>query len=259
MRILLTNDDGIHAPGIRALLAELKKLGEVTVVAPQTEQSGVGHTITFLKPLMCQKVVEDGSTLGWAVDGSPADSVRIGLFEFCPKPPDLIVSGINFGLNVGINVLYSGTVAAAIEGAFYGITSVAVSMEQSQEPRFDSAAKIARSVIETIVEKQTAPQLYNLNFPTVATRRPIGGDQVDIRVVPMGTSRYGEDYVKRTDPKGRDYFWATTDPPPSPSEHETDLTAVHAGNVTLTPLSFNMTDQSALQEMKSWQFSARSC
>ena len=117
MQILLTNDDGIHAPGLAAMERELRQLGDVCVVAPAHEQSGVSHSITFLSPLICQEVFDGPRQRGWAVEGSPADCVKIGVFEFCPRRPDLIVSGINGGLNAGINVLYSGTVAAAIEGA----------------------------------------------------------------------------------------------------------------------------------------------
>ena len=138
MQILLTNDDGIYAPGLAAMQQELRQLGEVSVVAPATEQSGVGHSITYLTPLIVKEVFYDerypgqeGQRWGWAVQGSPADCVKIGIAEFCPEPPHLVVSGINSGLNAGINVLYSGTVAAAIEGAFFGITSVAVSLQFS--------------------------------------------------------------------------------------------------------------------------------
>src|SRR5205814_5614670 len=119
MQILLTNDDGIYAPGLAAMERALSKLGDVCVVAPAVEQSGVGHSITFLQPLIAKEVFDGERRRGWAVDGSPADSVKLGIFELCPQRPELVVSGINGGLNAGINVLYSGTVAAAIEGAFF--------------------------------------------------------------------------------------------------------------------------------------------
>ena len=145
MQILLTNDDGIYAPGLAAMERELCKLGEVCVVAPATEQSGVGPFDHFLSPLMVKEMFDGQRRRGWAVEGSPADCVKIGVFEFCPRRPDLVVSGINGGLNAGINVLYSGTVAAAIEGAFFGITSVAVSLEFDEQPQFDKAARLARA------------------------------------------------------------------------------------------------------------------
>src|SRR3954462_9051257 len=153
----------------------LTRLGDVAVVAPATEQSGVGHSITFLTPLIVKEIFDGPRRRGWAVEGSPADSVKIGISEFCPKRPELVVSGINGGLNAGINVLYSGTVAAAIEGAFFGITSVAVSLEYDEHAQFAKAARIARGIIEQIVDlKGPAAQLYNLNIPTVALDHPKG-------------------------------------------------------------------------------------
>src|SRR2546421_10414059 len=126
MRILLTNDDGIYAPGLRALRKELQHLGEVLVVAPATEQSAVSHSITLLTPLLVQEVLdEQNQFMGWAVEGRPADCVKLALLELLPEPPDLVVSGMNAGSNAGINVLYSGTCGAAIEGAFFQRTSVA--------------------------------------------------------------------------------------------------------------------------------------
>lgn len=250
MLILLTNDDGIYAPGLRALEEELLRIAEVRVVAPETEQSGVGHSITFLRPLVPKKVFDAHDRLrGWAVDGSPADCVKLGIFEFCDRPPDLVVSGINGGLNAGINVLYSGTVAAAIEGAFFGITSIACSLEYHEHALFRKAAKMCRSIIEQILaHKGPEPVLYNLNIPTVATHR----EHNEIKVVPMGVSRYGEHFIKGKDPKGRTYYWATNDPPPRPEGHETDLTALAKGFLTLTPLQYNMTRQSLLPEMAQW-------
>ena len=143
MQILLTNDDGIYAPGLAAMERALARLGDVCVVAPAVEQSGVGHSITFLSPLMAKEVFDGERRRGWAVEGSPADCVKLAIAEFCPRRPDLVVSGINGGLNLGINVLYSGTVAAAIEGAFFGITSIAVSLEYDEHADFDRAAELA--------------------------------------------------------------------------------------------------------------------
>src|SRR5436853_6312512 len=151
MRILLTNDDGIYAPGLRALRKELQKLGEVTVVAPVGEQSAVGHSITLLTPLLIQEVLDENQKpLGWAVEGRPADCVKLALLELLPEPPDLIVSGLNAGSNAGINVLYSGTVAAAIEGAFFRQTSFACSLGYSKAvPQdFQAGSALARQIIE---------------------------------------------------------------------------------------------------------------
>jgi 5'-nucleotidase len=248
MEILLTNDDGIHAPGLAALERELSKLGTVTIVAPAIEQSGVGHSITFLVPLTCKEVFKGEQRRGWAVEGSPADCVKLGVFELCPQRPDIVVSGINGGLNAGINVLYSGTVAAAIEGAFFGITSIAVSLEYDDHAKYDVVAPKARAIIDQILaQKDTEPQLYNLNFPTSATIEP-----AELRIVPMGIQRYGEHFIKRSDPRGRTYYWATNDPPPVPGETETDLTALAKGFITLTPLDYDMTKRSQLEAMRGW-------
>ncbi len=248
MQILLTNDDGIYAPGLAAMERELQDLGDVSVVAPATEQSGVGHSITFLSPLICKEVYEGERRRGWAVEGSPADCVKLGISEFCPRRPDLVISGINGGLNAGINVLYSGTVAAAIEGAFFGITSIAVSLEYDEHAKFDQAARLARDVIEQILAKRREEsQLYNVNIPTVAVEHPRG-----VHVVPMGVARYGEDFIKRLDPKGRTYYWATGDPPPPAEAPETDLAALQRGFVTITPLQYDMTQASLLAEMQGW-------
>lgn len=251
MLILLTNDDGIYAPGLAAMERELERLGDVYVVSPATEQSGVGHSITYLSPLVVKELFEGRQRRGWAVEGSPADCVKIGIFEFCPRLPDLIVSGINGGLNAGINVLYSGTVAAAIEGAFFGITSVAVSLEFDEHAQFDRAAALARGVIEQILQKNSpAGHLYNLNIPTAALEAP----ERQLKVVPMGLFRSGEQYEKRIDPRGRSYFWALSDPVEHLGGHETDVSALRRGFVTLTPLDFDLTKRALLAEMEHWSF-----
>jgi 5'-nucleotidase len=159
-----------------------------------------------------------------------------------------VISDINGGLNAGINVLYSGTVAAAIEGAFFGIDSIAVSLEYDEHANFAAAAEMAWTVIEQLLKnKGPEPQLFNLNMPTAALKQPRG-----VKVVPMGGDRYGESYIKRTDPKGRTYYWATNDPPPKPGEIETDCSALAKGYVTVTPLQFDLTKRDTLQQMGGW-------
>jgi len=248
--ILLTNDDGIYAPGLSSMERELSRLGDVCVVAPATEQSGVSHSITYLTPLIVKEVFQGEKRWGWAVQGSPADCVKIGITEFCPRQPDLVVSGINSGLNAGINVLYSGTVAAAIEGAFFGITSVAVSREFDEHGQYDKAARLARIVIQQILDKKgPEPQLYNMNIPTAAL-----GSEPKISTVPMDVTRYADRYEKRIDPWGRDYYWITGGPSQAMDNHETDLSALKKGNVSLTPLGYNLTMNKVLAKMNSWQF-----
>jgi 5'-nucleotidase len=250
VRILLTNDDGVYAPGLAALEQQLRHLGEVVVVAPATEQSGVSHSITFLTPLVCKSIHRDGRHWAWAVDGSPADCVKLSIGELLrDHPVDLVVSGINHGLNAGINVLYSGTVAAAIEGAFFGVTSVAVSLEYNEDADFQSAAVIARGVIGELVKQPKARgRLFNINIPTAATESP-----KDVQVVPMGLAQYGRTYEKRQDPGGRNYYWALWTQPDEPPVESADVTELRKGNVTLTPLHFDLTEHELLAEMKSWR------
>ncbi|MFM9024360.1 MAG: 5'/3'-nucleotidase SurE [Planctomycetaceae bacterium] len=242
MLILLTNDDGIFAPGLAAMERALRRLGDVHVSAPATEQSGMGHAITFLTPLTAKEVFDGERRRGWAVDGSPADAVKLGIAAFCPRRPDLVVSGINSGLNAGINVLYSGTVAAAIEGAFFGITSVAVSLEWDEHADYGRAAEIGLHVIEGLLARRPARgSLFNVNIPT----RALEGTP-RLRVVPMSIARYGEAFERRTDPRGRSYWWATNEPAPPPSPQESDVTALAAGDVTLTPLDYDLTHRAAV-------------
>ena len=256
MIILLTNDDGIYAPGLAAMAHQLRDLGEVYVVAPASEQSGVSQSITFLTPLIVKEVYHGEQRWGWAVEGTPADCVKLGITELCPKRPDLIVSGINGGLNAGINVLYSGTVAAAIEGAFFGVTSVAVSLEFDEKADFDRAAALAKTVLVQLLaqqeEKQDETKLFNLNIPIAALE-----SEPKVRTVAMDLTRYSDKYEKRNDPWGRDYYWMTGNPPRTTGK-ETDLSAVSSGDIALTPLAFDMTAYAQLNRMRSWEFDTES-
>ncbi len=253
MQILLTNDDGVYAPGLRAMRRELQKLGAVTVVAPAGEQSAVGHSITLLAPLLAQEVLdEEQQPLGWAVEGRPADCVKLALLELLREPPDLVVSGLNAGSNAGINVLYSGTVAAAIEAAFFQHTSIAVSLEYTKvRPlNFPRAAELARQVIEQIL-RHPFPRgtLFNVNIPSLE-KGPVRG----IRVVPQNIAPYVETFDRRVDPRGRTYFWTNPDfccPEPHP---DTDVTALGESFITVTPLQFNLTDRAMLTPMQDWRW-----
>jgi 5'-nucleotidase len=252
MQILLTNDDGIYAPGLAAMERALARLGDVYVVAPAVEQSGVGHSITFLSPLMAKEIFDGERRRGWAVEGSPADCVKLALAEFCPRRPDLLVSGINGGLNLGINVLYSGTVAGATEGAVFGITSVAVSLEYDEHAQFDRAAEMSVRLIEQILKQKDAGDrsLYNINIPTVAFQRP-----TEVRVVPMATVGWPAEFDRRVDPKGRRYYWAMGTPAVPVAGELTDLEAWQQGFVTVTPLRIDRTEPAMLERMHDWKLS----
>ena len=253
MRILLTNDDGVYAPGLRALLPELRRLGEVAVVAPATEQSAVGHSVTLTNPLIVAEIRDDDRRrLGWAVEGRPADCVKLALRELLPAPPDLIVSGLNAGSNAGINVLYSGTVAAAIEGAFFRVVSIACSLEYSKPtpPDFARGAVYSRQIVEQILaHRPEAGSLFNVNIPDLERHTPRG-----VRVVPQNLAAYEESYDRRTDPRGRVYFWSNPEfscPEPHP---DTDVTALAEGWITVTPLQFNLTHEAKMKEISAWQW-----
>jgi 5'/3'-nucleotidase len=253
VRILLTNDDGIQAPGLRALRAELLKLGEVVVVAPATEQSAVGHSITLSTPLIVQQVFDEARKfLGWAVEGRPADCVKLALLELLPEPPDVVISGLNAGSNAGINVLYSGTVAAAIEGAFFRQTSIACSQEYTKAvpPDFTRGAALARQVIEQILaHRPPGGSLINVNIPSLDNNGVRG-----VRVVPQNAAPYSEKFDRRMDPRGRVYFWSTPEfgcPDPHP---DTDVAAMAEGYITVTPLQYDLTDAARLAAMQRWQW-----
>lgn len=252
MQILVTNDDGIYAPGLRALGEALRRLGDVQIVAPALEQSGVGLSITYLHPLLVHEEFRNGQHFGWAVKGSPADCVKLGILEFCPRPPELVVSGINSGLNAGINVLYSGTVAAAIEGAFFGVTSVAVSLSMEGQPDYLRTAERAVRLIEQLLMQQPpAGSLWNINFPETKPGWPRG-----VKVVPMGVKRHQEVMEKRIDPRGRPYYWSGTAALKNyPLEPETDVKELADGYVTITPLCFDLTARDMLGTFRgvAWQ------
>ena len=250
MRILLTNDDGILAPGLLAMHHELARMGEVTIVAPTTPQSAVGHAISVSQPLFCQEIDVAEEVRGYSIDGRPADCVKLALLELMQgRPPNLVVSGINHGENVGINVLYSGTVAAAIEGACYGVPSVAVSLAFSERMDFRGAARLARGLIEQILSLGKAQgMLLNLNIPDLSAAPPKG-----IRFCRMDVRPTQEAMVRRADPRGRPYFWITGgfvptgDPGP-----DSDQVALAEGYVTLTPLKFDLTDAQRFAEVAGW-------
>ena len=253
MQILLVNDDGIYAPGLRAMYDVLRQVADVTVVAPLVEQSGVGHRITYLHPILAKEIKDETGRYGWAVDGSPADCTKMGVLEFCPTRPDLIVSGINSGANVGINVLYSGTAAAAIEGAFFGINSFAVSLAQGTPPDYHAAGRRAWKLIEQVLKGAADRQgmLWNINLPNTTESGPKG-----VRLCSMAVRRHTDTIEKRIDPRGRPYWWSGLDPLKNHTlEAGTDVKELIDGYATLTPLHFDMTRPALLAEFSGTEWS----
>lgn len=254
--ILLTNDDGIRAPGIVALYRELVKLGDVHVVAPETVQSATGHGITLTTPLLTQKVVVENGFTGVAVAGRPADCVKLAVAQLLPRRPDLVVSGMNAGANVGINVLYSGTVAAAIEAAFLGLPSVAVSLYLRSEIPVDFArpCHFARQTIEQILSAGLAPgKCVSINVPPLRPDESPAG----VRVARQCVRAWTDDYDRRQDPRGRDYFWNSSVFRLGPTEDDTDVAALRDRYVTVTPLQFDLTDASLLRDWRDRRWDLR--
>jgi len=250
MRILLTNDDGILAPGLVAMRRELSRLGEVTIVAPTTPQSAIGHAISVSQPLFCQEIEVAEGIRGYSVDGRPADCVKLAVLELMRSaPPELVVSGVNHGENVGINVLYSGTVAAAIEGAFYGLPAVAVSLAFGERPDFRGAARLACGLLEQIVSAgRLRGLLLSVNVPDLSAGRPKG-----LRVCRMGILPTEEAMVRREDPRGRPYFWMTGGfVPTGERDPDLDQVALAEGYVTVTPLKYDLTDAGRLGQVAGW-------
>lgn len=246
VRILLTNDDGIFAPGLQTFYKYLKRLGQVEVAAPAVNQSGVSHSITYLTPLIVEEIFQEERHFGWQIFGSPADCVKLAMLELLSPPPEVVVSGINGGSNLGINVLYSGTVAAAIEGAFFGVPSFAVSLAMDHSPNYDRAAQIAVALIEQILSGRPGPgTLWNMNIPALRPGLPVG-----VKVLPMGIKRYREKVERRLDPRGRSYYWCGADTSGEhPLEPDTDVEAAAEGFVSLTPLHFDLTKKTELDRM----------
>ena len=251
MRILLTNDDGIFSPGMLALWSRLSEIAEVTVVAPEAEQSCCAHGITLNSPVLCHRIERDGAFFGFALEGTPADCVKVALAELMPEKPDLIVSGINPAANVGTYVLYSGTVAAAIEGTMAGVRSIAVSAAHHAVthgqigPDFAKAAGLSLPIIRMIQQLPgTEPLAFNINLPRDLSR--VRG----VKVVRQSCVAPAEPYISRTDPRGRQYFWLGGDVSHKMTfEPETDRTALAEGWITLTPLRCDLTDNSALEKL----------
>jgi 5'-nucleotidase len=246
MFILLTNDDGIRAPGLVALYRELAKAHEVQVVAPETVQSATGHGVTTAGPLLTSRVKVEDAFEGTAVDGRPADCVKLAINQLCGgRVPDLVVSGMNSGTNVGINVIYSGTVAAAIEAAFLGLPAVAVSLylRSDVETDYARASVYAVRTIGRILEAGLAGgQVATMNVPALKA----GEEPAGVRVVRQCTRPWVDTYDRRQDPKGRDYFWNTSVFRLGQTEADTDVAALREGYITVTPLQFDLTDHALL-------------
>ncbi len=242
--ILVTNDDGIHAVGLGALAEALASLGEVYVVAPDREQSAVGHALTLHRPLRVDRLGDRR----FAVNGTPSDCVNLGVLGLLPEPPVLVVAGINHGPNLGDDVTYSGTVSAAMEGTLLGVPSMAVSQIEGEAGGFQSAGRVAGLVAaRVLVEGLPAKTLLNVNVPR--------GEIRGIRMTRLGHRVYREKVVQEVDPRGRPYYWIGAGPPEWKEDEASDITAVHAGVASVTPLHLDLTHFGALGRMSEWEVS----
>ncbi len=248
-QILITNDDGIYAPGIKHLYNALNKLGDVKVIAPIAEKSAVGHAITVSEPLRVSEVEREGKFFGYAINGTPADCVKLGVKCLLNKKPDVVVSGINQGSNTATNVIYSGTVSGAAEGVIMGIPAIAISLVSFTKQEFSYAEKVAYYLTKLVLEKGLPDRtLLNVNVP------PVSEDEVK-GVLPtrQGKGYYEEDFVKRTDPMNRTYYWMSGKRMVVDADEDVDDVAVMQNKVAITPIQYDLTNYEFLEELKKWK------
>lgn len=251
MHILLTNDDGIYAPGIQTLYNALSADHQVTVIAPDRERSAVGHAITLHQPLRASRVTLNAHYRGFAVNGTPADCVKLGIYEILETRPDLVVSGINPGANVGINVNYSGTVAAAKEAALFGLPALAASVHSREGRHFEDAARCVAALAETVT-RQGLPRgtFLNINIPDIPYEAIAG-----IRVSRQGNGVFPDSFEKRKDPRNRTYYWQGGDRQVFDPDPDIDGCALEANFVSITPIKCDMTDYAAFEQLQDWHWS----
>lgn len=247
MRFLLTNDDGVHAPGILTLKRALEKLGEVFVVAPERPRSAMGHAITLHKPLRLAKATLSDGTPAWASNGTPADCVTLGTQEIMEDKVDYVFSGINHGPNLGWDVHYSGTVSAAFEAVMIGYRAAAFSVASfDQDLYWDTAGEYASRVARWLSDHPTGPHtLLNINIPNLGSHEIKG-----VAITRQGPRQYVDRIEKRTDPAGRPYYWLGGTLASRDSPAGTDVRAIAEGYVSITPLQLDLTETHMLREME---------
>lgn len=244
MKILISNDDGVHAPGLAHLADALGKLGDITVVAPDRNRSGVSNSLTLDQPLRVVTAINGF----YSVNGTPTDCVHLAVTGLLKDVPDIVVSGINEGSNLSDDVLYSGTVAAATEGRFLGLPSVAISLAGPRCEHYDTAAKIAKLLVERLREQPlTYDTILNVNVPDMPFSELKG-----IQVTRLGTRHIAEPTIKAMDPRGRKIYWVGQPGPEQDAGPGTDFYAVNTGYVSITPLHLDLTHYKVLDELSGW-------
>ena len=262
MKLLISNDDGISALGIRTLANALAEAGhDVTVVCPDRERSSTGHGLTLHQPIRAEIVesIFHPAIKAWACDGTPSDCVKLALWALLESPPDLVLSGINQGANLGTEILYSGTVSAAMEGMIEGIPSIAFSLTSHISRNFQPAAKFATILVEQLAAKPI-PDLMLLNVNTP----PVEGEEIaGVKLTRQGVRRYVDVFDKRTDPRGKTYYWLTgevleeVEPPEGlnlPQNVPIDVHVVRNNYISITPLQYNLTYATGIDKLSDWDF-----
>ncbi|MBI3141419.1 MAG: 5'/3'-nucleotidase SurE [Bacteroidetes bacterium] len=247
--ILVTNDDGITAPGIRQLVDVARSFGKVTVVAPDSPQSGMGHAVTISRPIRLEKTDLFDGIESYECSGTPADCVKVAVDQILHRKPDLVLSGINHGSNASINVLYSGTMSAAIEGAIEGIPSLGFSLTNySRNADFGPGLPFIRRLIQRVIT-QGLPEgtLLNVNIPN-----PEDGQVKGIKVCRQAKAKWEENFAERTDPHGRNYYWLVGIFKDYDQGEDTDLYALSKGYVSVVPTLFDLTDHHFITNLNTW-------
>ena len=248
--ILVTNDDGITAPGLRNLIEVMNEIGEVVVVAPDSPQSGMGHAITINSTLYCDKIkVTDGPQLEYSCSGTPADCVKLAINELLDKKPDLCVSGINHGSNSSINVIYSGTMSAAIEAGIEGVPAIGFSLLDFKwnadfKPLKEYIKKISLEALKKGIPKDV---VLNVNFPLLKNGKIKG-----MKICRQARAYWVEEFDKRTNPMGRDYYWLTGTFINEDKGEDTDEWALNKGYISIVPTQFDLTAHHSLQQLNTW-------
>ena len=248
--ILVTNDDGISAPGIRALIDVVREIGDVVVVAPDGPQSGMGHAITLNSTLRCDQIhIDDGPQIEYECSGTPVDCVKLAISTILERKPDLCVSGINHGSNSSINVIYSGTMSAAVEGALEGIPSIGFSLlNYSHNADFSASKRVVKTIVEKVLKKGLPKgRCLNVNIPKLPY-----SDFKGFKICRQADANWVEDFDKRKDPTGRSYYWLTGSFQNFDKGNDTDEWALANGYVSVVPVQYDITAYDCISELKSW-------
>jgi len=257
MRILLTNDDGIDAPGIHALKQYLYPLGHITMVAPDRERSATGHGITIHKPLRVNEM-KYNDCLAYSVTGTPADCVKLAIHGLMPVLPDIVVAGINAGANLGTDVLYSGTVSGAIEGIIEGIPSIAVSLAIHELLNYDYAAQVTVAIVKQVIKNGLPKEtILNINVPDIQSNK-----HASTEITRLGVRKYTNSIQKRIDPRGYEYYWLGGQVVDVDCDKNleicTDINAIYNNKVSITPLHVDLTNYNLINELKGWNYTLNS-